>query len=133
MQKKREANTAARAYCHGHISTDTYHTRTDTRFTPHQTHTSFQVKETIHPLSRIPDGSAQLHPAPRLQFGAASGHRGSAYDTRRPRRARSFTVSHHSRREKQRAFSLCLAAGTLKCITFSLGDLRSVFSPVVAD
>lgn len=43
------------------------------------------------------------------------------------------TVSHHLWREKQRPFAFYLAAGTLKCIKFPLGDLRSVFSPVVAD
>lgn len=43
------------------------------------------------------------------------------------------TVSHHVWREKQWPFSFYLAAGTLKCIKFPLGDLRSVFSPVVAD
>ena len=43
------------------------------------------------------------------------------------------TMSHHLCREKQQPFSFYLAAGTLKCIKFPLGDLRSVFSPVVAD
>lgn len=43
------------------------------------------------------------------------------------------TVSHHLLRGKQQPLSFCLAAGTLKCIKFPLGDLKSVFSPVVAD
>lgn len=43
------------------------------------------------------------------------------------------TLSHHLWRVKQQPFSFYLAAGILKCIKFPLGDLRSVFSAMVAD
>lgn len=71
---------------------------------------------------------------PCFHFGAASAHKdilplihvGLSMEI-------ISAVSHHLWRAKQWPFSFHLAAGTLKCIKFPLGDLKSVFSPMVAE
>lgn len=97
----------------------------DTTPVPQKSHTSFRNRN---------NPSAKLYTRWQHTGGATSAHKEPPLMIRvglADCRDLISTVSHHLW-GGQWPFSFSLAAGTLKCIKFPLGDLRSV-SPVVAD
>lgn len=91
------------------------HTYTHQNHTLHQTHTSFMVKEKIHPLSCTPSSGTQAHSMPCFQIGAACAQKEAGLMLRADLadcRHLISTVTHYHLRgknKKQRPFSFNLA------------------------